>query len=163
MTLAELKRNANSGKMKLEIVERYGKTEDDIIERLRGVRKVLRANSVALILQNLSGEESELRIPSAKLIEYDGNFLTVYAVGERDMTEQEKAVLGEWQRIEKEFYENNPYGEAYWKQVSYFKKCSCPWMSGFDTVNGKKYQYNGKVRDNQVRGAVILKYKVYME
>ena len=163
MTLAALKRNANSGKMKMEIIERYGKTGDDIIERLRGVRKVLRANSVALILQNLSGEESEMRIQSAKLIDYDGDFLTIYEVGERDLTEQEKAVLDEWQRIEKEYYEKNPYGEAYWKKVSYFEKCPCPWMSGFDTVNGKKYQHNGKVRDNQIRGAAILKYKVYME
>lgn len=62
MTLAELKRNANSGKMKLELIERYGETGDDIIERLRGIRKVLRANTVGLILENLDGAESELRI-----------------------------------------------------------------------------------------------------
>ena len=51
-TVAELKRDANGGKMSLEMIEWYGKTGDEIRETLRGIRKVLRANTVAIILLN---------------------------------------------------------------------------------------------------------------
>ena len=66
-TVAELKRDANGGKMSLEMIEWYGKTGDEIKETLRGIRKVLRANTVAIILLNRDGNESEMRLNSAKL------------------------------------------------------------------------------------------------
>lgn len=159
MTLAELKRRANKGNMKLELVERYGSTE--IIERLRGVRDVLRANSVALILKNADGAESELRIESAKLIDFTDNSLIVYAPAERECTAEEKSVLDEWIKIRDEYEKRNPYCNSYWKMKSYFENCSCPWMEGFDTISGKRYQtHNGKVRDNSIKGEAILKYRV---
>lgn len=162
-TLAELKRNANNGNMKLELVEWYGKIEDGIPERLHGIRKVKGANTVAIILINNNGVESELRLKCAKLVEYDGESLIVYNPGERDTNTEEKAILNELQRMEKEYYEQNPYGDFYWKKKAYFKDCSCPWMSGYETIKGKKYLYNGKVRDDSVKGEIILKYKVIFE
>lgn len=39
-TLADLKRDATSGKIKFELIERYGKMGDEIPERCRGVRTV---------------------------------------------------------------------------------------------------------------------------
>lgn len=162
-TLAELKRDANSGRMSAVLIEHYGHTGDDIPERLRGRRKAVRTNSIALFFQNCDGKESELRFRSANLVEYDGNTLTVYEAGIRDLTEEEKAVLAEWKRIEDEYTAKNPWSDTYWKRKDYFANCSCPWLAGHDTIRGKRYQYDGKVRDNAVKGTVILKYDVYME
>lgn len=39
-TLADFKRDAASGKIKLEMVERYGKTGEEIPERYRGIRTI---------------------------------------------------------------------------------------------------------------------------
>ena len=107
--------------------------------------------------------ESELRFDSAKLVEYDGKSLTIYERGERDLTEQEKKILADWQKIEDDYYQRNPHGDAYWKKKDYFKNCPCPWLAGYETVRGKYYKYNGKVLDNQVRGNAILKYNVYAQ
>ena len=144
-TLADFKRDAASGKIKLEMVERYGKTGEEIPERYRGIRAIQSVNTVEIMLETADGLTSSLDFPPAKLIEYDGKSLTIYEGGERDLTEQER----------------NPYGNAYWKKKDYFKKCPCPWLAGYEPVKGKYYNYNGKILDNQVRGNAILKYNVY--
>lgn len=162
-TLADLKRDAANGKIELEMVERCGKTGNEIPETIRGIRAVSRVNTVAIFLINDKGVESELHFDSAKLVEYDGKTLTIYARGERDLTEQEQKILADWQKIEDDYYKQNPYGDAYWKKKDYFKHCPCPWLAGYETVRGKYYNYNGKVLDNQVKGNAILKYRVYAQ
>lgn len=113
------------------------------------------------MLETADGLTSSLDFPPAKLIEYDGKSLTIYEGGERDLTEQEKKILADWQKIEDDYYKQNPHGDAYWKKKDYFKKCPCPWLAGYEPVKGKYYNYNGKILDNQVRGNAILKYNVY--
>lgn len=162
-TLADLKRDAVNGKIKLEMVERYGKTGNEIPEEIRGIRTVSRVNTAAIFLINDRGVESELRFSSAKLVEYDEETLTIYERGERDLTEQEREILSDWQKIEDDYYKRNPYGDAYWKKRDYFKNSPCPWLSGYETVKGKYYNYNGKILDNQVKGNAILKYRVYTQ
>lgn len=160
-TLAEFKRDAANGRIKLEVLERYGKSGDEIPERLRGIRTISRVNTVAVFLANDRGEESELLFDSAKLVEYDGESLIIYSRGERDLTSQEREILADWQRTEDDYYRRNPYGESYWIKKDYFKDCPCPWLSGFGEVRGKRYNLNGKVIDTQVKGNAILKYRVY--
>lgn len=162
-TLADFKRDVASGKIKLEMLERFGETGEAIPERCRGIRTVQKVNSVGIMLINAEGLTSELRFDSAKLVEYDGESLTIYARGERDLTEQERKILTDWQKIENDYYQRNPYGDAYWKKKDYFKSCPCPWLAGYETVRGKYYNYNGKVLDNHVRGKAILKYRVYAQ
>ena len=120
------------------------------------------------MLETADGLTSNLDFPPAKLIEYDGKSLTIYERGERDLTEQEQKILADWQKIEDDYYKQNPYGDAYWKKLAlkqkdYFKKCPCPWLNGYETVKGKYYNYNGKILDNQIRGKAILKYRVYAQ
>lgn len=160
-TLADLKREAASGKIRFEMVERYGKTGDAIPERCRGIRTVEKVNTVAILLKTADGITSELRFDSAKLVEYDGENLTIFERGERELTEQEQKILDDWQKIEDDYYKQNPCGDAYWKKKDYFKHCPCPWLAGYETVRGKYYNYNGKVLDNQVRGNAILKYHIH--
>lgn len=160
MTLAQLKRDANSGKMSLEITERYGNTK--IIERLRGIRKVKKANSVAIILINLDGKESELRIDSAKLIDYDGKQLTVYAPGTREPSEEEKSVLVKRDALYEKYADT--YSGGYWQIKNMFAKSDYPYMSGYEKIRGKRYDSNtGLIYDDSIKGEPILKYNVYFK
>jgi hypothetical protein len=111
MTLADLKRMANSNTKKAVVTYRYGK---DIPERLQGVRPIVRANSVAIFFQNADGRESELRIDSAKLVEYDGKHITLYEAGERELTDDEKEIKRQEQAYLDEKYKENPYNSGYW-------------------------------------------------
>ena len=104
-TLADLKRDATSGKIQFELIERYGKIGDEIPKKIRGIRTVEKVNTVAILLKNSEGIISELRFPlSAKLVEYDGETLTIFARGERVLTEQEQKILADWKKIEDDYY-----------------------------------------------------------
>ena len=125
-TLSELKRHANQGNMSLELLERFHKTGDAIPEQLRGIRKVIKATSVGLVMEYKHGGESRLQFDSAKLVEYDGDTLVIYEAGLRKPTEAEQAVLDEWTPIEQEYEAQNPFGNSYWKKNSYFETCPFP-------------------------------------
>lgn len=161
-TLADLKRDAANGKIKFELMERYGKTGDEIPEKLRGIREVEKVNTVGILLRSAEGKTSELSFVSAKLIEYDGKTLIVYQAGERELNEMEKLILAKWERVQKEYEEKNPYCNSYWKMKEFFNKknCPCPYLSGFEKIKGKRYM-NGKILDDAIKGKVILKYNIY--
>jgi len=170
MTLADLKRDATLGKIKLELIERYGQTGETIPPRCRGIRKVIKTNSVEMTLETTDGQKSYLRYPAAGLMEYDGEMLTIYQAGERELTDEEKRIEDEFRRMQSEYYEKNPYGNFYWHSVEYYKNSKAPWLSGSKPVKGKCRTYNnihengyGMIRDNRVRGEAILKYRIYRE
>ena len=163
-TLAELKRDAGSSKLSLELTEHYGETGDEIKSTMRGVRKVIGCNSVALSLLNHDGNISELRFGSARLIEYGEDTLTLYLAAHRELTEEEQKIIDEWKKIEDECMAKNPFCDTYWKRKDYFAKCSCPWLDGGETKRGKKLEYvKGRpmIRDNSIKGEAVLKYKVH--
>lgn len=164
LSLAQFKRDAASGKMSLELVERYGETGDKISEKMRGIRKLSKINTVEATLINADGSESALRFSSTALMEYDGDTLSVYLPGYRKPTEQESAVLLGYETAKKEYMEKNKYGDFYWMGKKYFRESPCPWMDGENRIKGKRYdRYKKLVSDNAVKGEVILKYKVFME
>ena len=158
-TLADFKRDAASGNIALELYERYGKS--DIPEVLSGVRKISKVNTVGVRLINAAGKESSLDVDRASLVEYDGETLTIYEPGYRQPTEEEQAVLDGWKKFAEEYEKKNPYGNIYWKFVDYFAKSPCPWMRGYETIQGKKYvSHLGKVMDKSIKGNAILKYHI---
>ena len=159
-TMAEFKRDAASGRMSLEMIERYGKSVDDIPERLKGVRKVVKTNTVCAMLLNQLGELSELRFGCANLLVYDGDTLTVYDAGIRDLTQQEKEIMHHVQEIRKEY--ENTYSGGFYKAKDYIKNSACPWLGSVKPIKGKML-VNDKVRDNSIKGNVVLRYKVYIE
>lgn len=170
-TLAQLKRDAKAGNLVCEMIEHYGKTGDDIPERLRGKRPVIGANTVAIIFRNSDGKKSELRIERASLVDYDDENITVYAVGDRIPTPAEQSVLDEWKKIEetKEYQEQTKAdalsdgSSTYWKKKWFFKDKGFPWMAGFCDLNEYDKSYNpatGLVKDRNVRGNAIIKYRI---
>ena len=161
-TITGFRREAAAGGLSLEIVEWYGKTGEDIPERLRGIRKVSKVKSDSIILTDNQGRESWLSTKHAKLFEYYSDNLYVYKMAQRGLSVEEKRTLDRWDRIEKEYYEKNPYGNSYWKKKDFFSKSTCPWMSGFDCVKGKSYDKNTNlVYDPRYRGDLIIKYKIH--
>lgn len=160
-TLADLKRDAKSGKLRLELIECFGKTGEEIPEQLRGVRDVASVNTVGIKLRNARGEESELRLERASLIEYRENTLTVYNPGYRALTKEERAVLVGEKAFREDYQRRNPYSDPYWAVKRYYKDSACPWMYGMETIRGKRYQCGeDRVRDAAVRGDAILRYRV---
>ena len=86
------------------MVERFGKTGDEIPESFRGIRSIKSVNTVSIMLATADGFTSRFYFPPAKLIEYDGKTLVIYARGERDLTEQERKILADWHKIEDDYY-----------------------------------------------------------
>lgn len=164
LTYAQLQRDARDGKISLEIVERYGKTGDEIPERLRGTRRVVGAMTKGIKIQNADGQISELRIDSAKLCEYDDGLLTIYNAAARPMNDEEKAVWQEMTRIYEKYRDS--YSGGFWQAQEYARKSPCPWMAGEEVCRGKKRMYgeNGipYILDNSIKGDAILRYRVYM-
>lgn len=166
MSLAQLKRDAADGKMRLELHERFGRKADEIPDNLKGIRKVLAVKSNHFVLSAKETSVSKLHYRSAKLVDYDGENLIIYNPGVRKPTAEEMQLLEEWNNQEKDFYKNNPYGNIYYRKKSFFEGSTFPYMSGFGTRRGKLYvktQDGGHVMDNQLKGDVILKYHVLFE
>jgi len=165
LSVATLKRHANSGAMSLELIERFGEPASEQKASMQGIRKVLRANTVALVLLNHDGAESECRVDhGAELVEYDGETLTIYNPGLRELTVEEQGLFDELKKKQDEYLAKYPYADTYWMKKSFFIDSSCPWLDGSDMIRGKKYlSWENKVLDCKVRGEAILKYKVHFD
>lgn len=164
MKLAEFKRKAAEGRISLELINWHGETNpDEFPERLRGIRAVVKTNTVAVFLQGQeSMKHSELMLKTAKLFECDGETLSVFRPGYRLPTKEEQALLDAWDQIEKEYEEKYPYGDCFWKKKHFFEKSAYPYMSGFEPDGPRKYKPEKKmVLDYQVRGDLVLQYKIH--
>jgi hypothetical protein len=156
-TLADLKRDARTGRMYMLMVERFGSTE--IIDRLKGVRPVIGCNTVAITLRNQDGKPSDMRFEAATLTEYTGDTLTIYEPGKRELTPEEQAVLNKAVAERKAYEEKYPHSGSYYIGRSYIDKSRFPYINGDKTIHGKRYDYK-QIIDNQIKGETALKYKV---
>ena len=161
-SLAQLKRDANSGTLSAELVYRFGA---EIPERLKGVRKITGSNSRAIFFQNADGRESECRILSAVLCEYGEDTIRIFRFGSRPLSAEESSALSAWNVEEEQYKVRNPhwiYGNGlYWKKKDFFHKRNMDYLLGYEFVNGKKYDYaTGNVFDYSVRGDLELEYKI---
>lgn len=161
LTLAQFKRDAASGKMGLQLLERYGKTIDS------GINPVVKVQSQSIGLQK-GDKISYLDIPYASLVEYDGEFLKVYDIGSRPLNAEEKAIMAAWEKKANtpEFKERERIDAlsdgsgTYYTKKAFFMNSSCPYL--FIDKPNLKYNYNKKeIYDAKVKGSCILKYKVY--
>lgn len=178
LSLARLRNDARSGKMTLEMLVRLGEpsTDENTPERLKGIRKVVGANTVAVKLLTADGSrESELRIERASLTEYDGETLSTFYPGRREMTPEEKKVMLEWKAVEDdpEYQERLKWdcltdgSSCWWKKKSFFEKAGMTYLLGYEKVRGMKLDsrayYEGEekcVVDDSVKGPLMMKYKV---
>jgi hypothetical protein len=166
-TLAELKREAKTGNMYLEMVYRFG---SDIPEKLKGKRKVIGSNSVSISLLTTDGRKSELRLEKASLVEYDGDMLTIYGAGSRELNEKEQDIVNEWKKITStKEYKEKAYHDAisdggitYWKEKKFFKDKGALYLMGCEKQKGLLYDFNAHlIIDESIKGKKELQYKVY--
>ena len=154
-TLAQLRRDAKSGTLVMEMVEHFGRTGDQIPPRLRGPRPLVDANSVSVFFLNADGKKSACDIARASLVDYDDEGLTVYRFGHRPLTGAEAAALAEWEEIR----QSKQYQD--WK--SFWSKKGMEYMSCFDTTAGHGRYYDAAINevwDLNVRGEAILRYRI---
>lgn len=163
LTLAQFKRDAGTGKMGLQLLERFGKKVEDFY-----ICPVIEVHNKFVVLKKKDGRTSQLDLDYASLVEYDGEMLKVYSIGLRDLTDLEKSVMDGWKKItDTEEYKEQAYRDVmtdgsstFYKDKYYFENSPCPYL--YLEQNGKKYDYStGKVYDPKVKGNCILKYKVF--
>ena len=156
-TLADLKRDAKSGKLKAEVISYYGGT--NIPQRLKGVRPIVDSNTVAIFFLNKDGEKSALHVEKASLVDYTGDTLTIYAPGKRPLNKYERGVMNEWKRITE-----TDTNFTYWKKKSFFREKGYEYLMGFEKQRGMKYDHNsGMVLDDRIKGDIILQYRIYRD
>lgn len=160
-TLADLKRDAKSGKLSLEMIYRYG---EEIPERIKGARRVIDANTAAIKLMTNDGNISELRPEAAALIDYTPDSLTIYAAGLRDLTQEERAEMDRANKERERYQEANPYSDSFWHMKAYWKNSRFSYLDGAgEYKNGKALRRTAdgdKIQDRSIKGDIILKYKV---
>lgn len=171
-TRAELFREAKAKEITLELIERFGSR--DIKEKLQGKRTIGKVQSNGFYLINKDGDKSFLELAKASLMEYTGEELRIYAPGYREMTEKEKQVMQEWEKIAntKNYQEQSRVdllsdgSTTYYMEKRFFIDKKMEYLMG--TGNGtkklifSKYYDNEKecIQDDNTKGDVILIYKV---
>lgn len=167
MTLAQLKRDAQSGKLSAKMVLRCGGT--NIPETMQGYRKVIDSKTNCIVFQNADGKRSELPIDCASLLEYNDTHINIYLPGLRDLNEAETAAMAELQAIHNtDEYKKQSNIDAltdgsctFYQDKVFWEKRNMEYMRGFDTKQGKKFDFkSGKVFDNQIKGMLYMKYEV---
>lgn len=162
LTLAQFKRDASSGHMGLELIERYGKKIDKPV-----IVPVVKVQTNGVYLKR-GNNESFLDYPFASLFEYTGDMVKVYEAGKRVPNEMEQRVLTQWKRIENSpEYQQRARVDAlsdgmgtWYQQKAFFDKSPCPYL--FTDKNGMKFDYKtGKIVDPKVKGECVLIYRVH--
>lgn len=166
-SLAELKREAKSGTLEGKMLVRCGSS--DIPEQLKNWRRIITCNSVSIFFQTNNGNVSQLNLPRACLVEYDGSKLTVYYAGYRDLTAEEQRVMDGWKEKAStpEFQAQanvdalTDGSSTYWAKVSYFSKAGYEYLMGTKEKHGMVYDYNsGQIRDANIKGSVCMQYEI---
>ena len=162
-TFADFKRDAAKGNMSLELIDWYGKTDEEIPKRIRGARRVVKCTQSSLILQG--SEESRLNYLRSSLLDYDGETLTIYTSGRRSLNEQEQRIVWEWQNLEADYKLSGKSDEAVYRlRKEYYRNSECPWLFSDSFVKGKLTEHDGNVpmiRDKDLRGGMTMRYKVH--
>ena len=162
-TFADFKRDAANGNMSLELIDWYGKTDEEIPKRIRGARRVVKCTQSSLILQG--SEESRLNYLRSSLLDYDGETLTIYTSGRRPLNEQEQRIVWQWQKLEADYKLSGKSDEAVYRlRKEYYRNSECPWLFSDSFVKGKLTEHDGNVpmiRDKDLRGGMTMRYKVH--
>ena len=167
-TLADLKRDAKSGTLEGRFTY-HDMWKEDLPARLQGWRKLIASNSVSIFFQNADGNVSELQVKKASLVEYDGETLTIYYAGYRDLTADEQHVMDAWSKIAStdEYKERAHYdaltdgSSTYYQKLWFFRDAGYEYLMGLEEQRGMKYDFNtGKVRDDKVKGPICMRYEI---
>lgn len=107
------------------------------------------------IVRNIEGKEIWLYYPnSANLVEYIDNRFSFYGAGFREMTNEEKYLREQMDKMD------------YWQEKNFAKKNNCEYLLGFEEKQGKKLDFNMRnnnlpcIRDNKIRGKLLYSFEI---
>lgn len=146
-TLASAKREVKA----LEMVQWYNKEGKDIPERLQGVREVIKSTSYGFVMLTADGKESRLET-TGKLTSYDGEYLCIHVPAKRPLTSKERMAAA----TIREMRQNG----ATWRADKWAKDSGVGYMLGRKMNNMEFYPYEDCIIDYNIKGDVILKYRV---
>ena len=170
-SVAQLKRDANSGNLSLVLISRFG--DSNIKPELSGTRKVLKANSTSVIISKDGGRCSYLDLPRASLVEYRDDCLTIYEPALRNLEPFELNILAklkdykltpEFKRLE-EIDCATDTNFAYYEEIKFFNKYfpKYIYLMGHEKQNGQIFDFNTqKIKDENLKGKIALRYDVYL-
>jgi len=145
-TFSQLKKDIKVG-MKIRCVEHNIKPER---VGLVGVVTKVQSNALA---RDIEGKDNWLRYPNAAtLVEYEDNKFSFYEAGYRNMTEEERELREQMDKME------------YWQEKSFANKNNCEYLLGFEEKQGKKLSFNQRnmnlpcIRDNKIKGELLYSF-----
>lgn len=167
--LAELKRIAKTGTLEALMTIRCGEQveQDKLPPRLQGWRKIVDSNTQGIFFLNADGQKSGLHIKKANLCEWNGETLTIYYAGARELNADEQRVFDEWKAIEStlEYQRQSEIdmltdgSTTYYQQKRFFESKGYAYLLGFEYQKGKKYNWNTKkVIDETIKGNIEMQY-----
>lgn len=170
-SLSQLKHFALNCGVKLELIERFGKTGEDIPPKLRGIRSIYAVHTKSFDLLSEDGSTSSLEIERAALVSFDGPMMTVHKAGIRPMNDEEKAKMAAWQEIENtpEFQERSRVdlltdgSRTYWQKKAFFEGEFSYLFNGEKAGKSMVYRKDDvpMILDKSIAGEPILVYKMY--
>ena len=170
-TLADLKREADTGKMYLQLINRFG-SPDNVRGTQKELRRVVSVITVGIKLMDSTGKTSSLDLVSASLVEYDGITLKTFGPGLRPLNADEQSVMDEWNKIcntdeykhQAEIDMISDGSTTFWQQKAFFSKAGYDYLFFADSKSSKHYDFNTKlIRDNKIRGDCELEYNVVFQ
>lgn len=162
-SLAQLKRDAKTGKIKTRCIYFCGESvSDKTPDRITGIRPLVDSNSNGIFFQNANGEKSELWIDRASLVEYNDNTIVVHYPGYRKPTPGEQRILDEYEQYKIE----NP-DHSYWSMIGFFEKRNAAYLTGHEEQKGLKLDFNQRnagspeiIRDKSIPGKIMNIYLI---
>jgi len=160
-TLAELKRDLRVGKKLTLTYHHLGKC--NILNKKREIIKI-QTNAIVLKTENKSGK-SWLDLPPSSLLEYNDNIIKIYGCGERDLTSEEKKILGNMPSkrqenakiVERDLLTDG--STSFWMDKKYLNDNNANWYWGWD--KGKRFNHNTqKMYDKKIKGRLELQYSI---
>lgn len=175
-SVAQLKKDAKSGKLEAMMVIKLGEKVDqnDLPKVARGWRRIVNSNTKNIMFQT-GNRISYLEIPKASLVEYTDNDLKIYYAGYREPNESEKRILKEWNEIAstegyKKELEDDLYTDGsttFYREQWFFQRHNAEYLMGLHYQRGMKLDFcrraNGDknfIYDEKIKGEICMEYKI---
>lgn len=165
-TLADLKRDLNIGTA-LTLIESETMPEH---RNLNKKRYIIKKNSVGVTLaEDMNATKGSIMDypKKATLLDYDGEFITLYQAGRRPLTDTEREIMANVpskrpKNAEAVYNEVMTDGSRfYYEDKHYYQNMDAEYLTGHETIRGLRYDYNTQeIIDETIKGKIDLKYKI---
>lgn len=174
-TLADFKRDVKNKSIQLALIKRENESIEPewrnvVSSQTNGCYLTYSTEQINKPYFNeIRGKGSWLPFSKATLMEYTSDSLKIYRAGFRALTEDEQKAMDEWKKITdtKEYQDQHTVdlltdgSLTFYQKKSFFQDRNMLYLMGLETERGMKYDFNtGLVRDEKVRGDLVLEYMV---